>query len=135
MASSPDPSSVDSASAKPLVDSPVEGLLDWDNPFRQTFVAGSEWAPWLASSKFPPRSSGPGQANPPLRTVQPPEPPAPSSSDEEYARYRRDYEARLDEAYAQWKRSVFTSLFEPWIVDRRAEEAAKKLGRGLSAGA
>lgn len=43
---------------------------------------------------------------------------------------RRDYEARLDEAYGQWKRPVFTSLFEPLIVDRRAAEAARKLRHG-----
>ena len=40
------------------------------------------------------------------------------------------YEARLDEAYGQWKRPVFTSLFEPWILDRRAAEAARKLRHG-----
>jgi hypothetical protein len=56
-----------------------------------------------------------------------------SSDSSPKPRYRRDYEARLDEAYAEWKRSIFVSLFEPWIIDRRADEAAKKLGRGVSA--
>jgi hypothetical protein len=126
--------SLSDSSPKPLIDTPVEALMEWDSPFRHSFVPGSLWAPWLMTAKFPP-SGGPApvRASPPLRTVKPPEPPTPSASDEEYAQYRRDYEARLDEAYAEWKRSIFVSLFEPWIIDRRADEAAKKLGRGVSA--
>jgi len=128
------------SSPKPLIDTPVEALVEWDSPFRHSFVPGSLWAPWLMTAKCPP-SGGPARvhASPPLRTLKPPKPPMPSkppepsASDEEYARYRRDYEARLDEAYAEWKRSIFVSLFEPWIIDRRAAEAVKKLGRGVSA--
>jgi hypothetical protein len=134
MTSTADSSADAASSPKPLIDRPVEGLMEWDNPFRQNFVAGSEWAPWLATARFPPSGPAPVRDSPPLRTVKPPEPPAPSAGDQEYARYRRDYEARLDEAYAQWKRSIFVSLFEPWIIDRRAAEAVKKLGHGRPAG-
>ena len=122
-------SSSDPASP-PLLDSPLEGLMDWDNPFRQGFVAGSDGAPWLAYAGVPPKGPVGLQANPPARTIEPPQPPARSAGDAEYEHYRRDYEARLDEAYGQWKRSVFTSLFEPWILDRRAAEAARKLRHG-----
>jgi hypothetical protein len=120
--------------ARPLIDTPVEGLAEWDSPFRQTFVPGSSWAPWLASAGFPPH--GPAQAHTrlPAPRVKPPQPPAPSAGEAEHARYRREYEARLDEAYADWKRSIFVSLFEPWIIDRCAEQAVKKLGHGLPAG-
>lgn len=104
--------------------------MAWDNPFRQGFVAGSDWAPWLSSAGVPPKGPAGLQAEPPASFVQPPQPPAPSASDAEYEQYRRDYEARLDEAYAKWKHSVFTSLFEPWILDRRAAEAARKLRHG-----
>lgn len=133
MPSSPDPSSGDSGSP-PLVDTPVAGLMEWDSPFRHSFVPGSDWAPWLVTAGFPPGAARPVPAGLPQPTVRPPEPPAPSAGDAEYARYRRDYEERLDQAYAQWKRSIFTSLFEPWILDRRAAEAAKQLGRGATAG-
>jgi hypothetical protein len=120
----PDPAS------PPLLDTPLEGLMPWDNPFRQDFVAGSDWAPWLASAGVPPKGPAGLQATPPARSVKPPDPPAPSAGDAEYEQYRRDYEARLDEAFAQWKRSVFTTLFEPWILDRRAAEAARRLRHG-----
>jgi hypothetical protein len=133
MSSSREPSPGDAASARAPIDSPLAGMLDWDNPFRHGFVAGSDWAPWLASAGYPPTGPAGLQANPPVRTVKPPDPPAPSGSDQEYDRYRRDYEARLDDAYAQWKRSFFGSLFEPWILDRRAVEAVRKLGGGASA--
>lgn len=119
----------DPASPPPL-DSPLEGLMEWDHPFRQGFIAGSDWAPWLASAGFPPKGPAGLQANPPARFITPPHPPEPSAGDAEYEQYRRDYEARLDEAYGQWKRSVFTTLFEPWILDRRAAEAARRLRHG-----
>jgi hypothetical protein len=129
---SPDPSSgASGAPAGPLIDSPLADLLEWDSPFRQVFVPGSDWAPWLATAKFPPQPPGTS----PVRTVKPPDPPPESADDQAYAQYRRDYEARLDEAYARWKHSVFTSLFEPWIIDRRAAEAARKLGRAPAPGA
>jgi hypothetical protein len=66
-------------------------------------------------------------------TVKAPEPPPSGAGDEAYARYRRDYEDRLDDAYAEWKRSVFVSLFEPWIIDRLAAEAARKLAKPAAA--
>jgi hypothetical protein len=124
-----DMSSSDPASP-PLLDTPLEGLMDSDHPFRQAFVAGSGWAPWLASAGFPPKGPAGQQANPPAGSSKPPDPPAPSATDAEYEQYRRDEEARLDEAYGQWKRSVFTTLFEPWILDRRAAEAARRLRHG-----
>jgi hypothetical protein len=113
---------------RPLVDSPLEGLLEWDDPFRQNFVAGSDWAPWLGTAKYPPPT-------PPLATAEPrakPPPLPPADADAAaYQRYRRDYEERLDAAYADWKRSVFVSLIEPWIVDRHAAEAARKLAQPI----
>lgn len=114
----------------PLPDAPLEGPMAGDAPFHHAFVAGSNWAPWLASAGFPPKGPAGLQANPPATFIKPPDPPAPSAGDAEYEQYRRDYEGRLDEAYAQWKRSVFTSLFEPWILDRRAAEAARRLRHG-----
>jgi hypothetical protein len=48
-------------------------------------------------------------------------------------RYRRDDEDRLDDASAEWKRSVFVSLFEPWIIDRLAAGAARKLAKSPAA--
>jgi hypothetical protein len=114
----------------PLLDAPLEGLMHWDNPFRQGFVAGSGWAPWLASAGVPPKGPAGPQPAPPAQSIKPPDPPPPSAGDAQYEQYRRDYEARLDEAYGQWKRSVFTTLFEPWILDRRAAEAARRLRHG-----
>jgi hypothetical protein len=121
----------DEAGTKPLIDTPFEGLAEWDSPFRHSFVPGSGWAPWLVTARTPPgpAAAAPVSAAVPAPSVQPPEPPAPSAGDQEYAQYRRDYEARLDRAYADWKRSLFVSLFEPWIVDRRAAQALKKLRR------
>jgi hypothetical protein len=121
------------AAEKPLIDTPVEGLAEWDSPFRHSFVPGSAWAPWLAAAGFPPHGAVPAQGALPAPRVKPPEPPPPSAGEAEHARYRREYEARLDEAYADWKRSIFVSLFEPWIFDRCAEEAVKKLGHGTAA--
>ena len=112
------------SSAPPLIDRPVEGLLEWDSPFRQTFVVGSDWAPWLASAGFPPHDWKPRMLPPP--TVRPPQPPEPAAADERYVRYRREYESRLDDAYAEWKRTIVGSLLEPWLTDRRA--AARRLG-------
>jgi hypothetical protein len=119
------------SSIKPLIDTPVEGLTEWDSPFRHSFVVGSEWAPWLTTAGVPPRERVPIDAGLPAPTVKPPEPPPASAGEQDHARYRRDYEDRLDEAYAEWKRSIFVSLFEPWIIDRQAEEAVKKLRRGI----
>jgi hypothetical protein len=126
----------DEAGAKPLIDTPFEGLAEWDSPFRHSFVSGSGWAPWLVTARTPPGppAAAPAPAALPALSVQPPEPPALSAGGQEYAQYRRDYEARLDEAYADWKRSLFVSLFEPWIVDRRAAEALKKLRLGAHHG-
>ncbi|SFN53932.1 hypothetical protein [Variovorax sp. OV329] len=98
--------------------------MDWDSPFRQGFVAGSDWAPWLASAGFPPKGPVTSSASAPAPSVQPPQPPAPSAGEAEYEKYLRDYEARLDEAYAHWKRSVFLTMFEPWVRRRRAADAA-----------
>ena len=122
------------SSAKPLVDTPVEAFAEWDSPFRHSFVVGSWWAPWLTAARFPPDPDTPAQSRLPPLKVKAPEPPPPAAGDDDYARYRRDYEKRLDDAYAEWKRSIFVALFEPWIIDRRAAEAAKKLGRGVSTG-
>ncbi|MDB5856515.1 MAG: hypothetical protein JWQ76_204 [Ramlibacter sp.] len=112
------------SSAPPLIDRPLAELMDWDSPFRHTFVPGSSWAPWLAAAPFPPKEPprvvAPAPSSKSASPVRPPDPPAPSASDAEYDRYQRDYEARLDQAYADWKRNVFVSLFEPWIIDRRA---------------
>jgi hypothetical protein len=115
------------ASSRPLVDTAAEAFIDLDTPFRRQFVPGSSWAPWLASGKFPAETPIPPRGGIALPKVKPPEPPAPDASDEAYRQYRRAYEQSLDEAYADWKRSVFLSLFEPWIIDRRAAAAAKLL--------
>jgi hypothetical protein len=115
------------ASSRQLVDTPAEASMDQDSPFRRQFVAGSSWAPWLASGKFPTDTPIPSRGGVALPKVKPPEPPAPDASDEAYRQYRGAYEQSLDEAYADWKRSVFLTLFEPWVVDRRAAEAAKRL--------
>lgn len=48
-------------------------------------------------------------------------------------RYRRDDEDRLDDASAEWKRSVFVSLFEPWIIDPLEADAARKLAKSAAA--
>jgi hypothetical protein len=117
----------ESDSPPPLIDSPVEGLLEWDSPFRQKFVAGSDWAPWLSSADVPPHDGKPRVLASP--TVRAPEPPQRGTGPDAHGAYRREYESRLDEAYAEWKRSVFVSLFEPWIIDRLAADAARKLGK------
>jgi hypothetical protein len=117
------------AAPRPLIDSPLEGLLEWDNPFRQNFVAGSDWAPWLGTAKVPPPPPRPAAE----ARVKPPPLPAADADAAAYQRYRRDYEERLDAAYADWKRSVFASLFEPWVVDRLAAEAARRLAQPIVA--
>ena len=136
MTSAPAPAADRSASA-PLVDSPLEGLMEWDSPFRHTFVPGSDWAPWLTTAKFPPSpgtTHGTTYGGLAAPTVRAPEPPPPDAGDAAYARYRRDYEDRLDAAYAEWKRSVFVSLLEPWVIDRLAAEAARRLAKPVADG-
>ena len=74
MTSASDPSSDASGSpAAPLIDSPVEGLIEWDSPFCYSFVPGSEWAPWLATAKFPPPGDpAPARGGMAAPTVRPP---------------------------------------------------------------
>jgi hypothetical protein len=132
------------SSTKPLIDTPVEGLTEWDSPFRHSFVVGSgrddkertmEDRIWMVIADAclarilelckpgePPRLveelKGPIASRPP---------PGKLPTTDEMQRFARQIVDRLEQAYADARFEYLRIAAAPRFIDRLRMEVDKHI--------